>query len=379
MHVLHLIKSLGLGGAENLLLEAARHPSPRVEASFGYFLPWKDALVEPLRAAGAEVTCFPARGAAGMLARVPAVARHLRRHRVDVVHCHLPLAGVVGRLAGRLAGVPVVYTEHNLMERYHPLTRAANLATWRLQARVVAVSAEVAASIEARTAAPVPVEVVPNGVPVDRLRHDPAAAAEVRRRHRIPADAPVVGQVAVFRRQKRLDRWLEAAAAIRRGRPETHFLLVGDGPLRDEVGRRAAAGDLGEAVHLVGLQEEIVPYLSAIDLLLISSDFEGLPLALLEAMALERPVVSTAVGGIVEAVEDGETALLVPAGDAEALARAALALLADPERRRAFGRAGRSRAEALFGTPRMLAALEGVYGRVLAGARAGRAGDPPRP
>jgi glycosyltransferase involved in cell wall biosynthesis len=380
VHVLHLIKSLGLGGAENLLLEAARHPSPRgVRYGFGYFLPWKDALVEPLREAGAEVACFPARTAAGILARVPAVARHLRARRVDLLHCHLPLSGVAGRLAGRLAGVPVVYTEHNLLERYHPLTRAANLATWRLQRQVVAVSAEVAASIAGRAGGSVPVQVVANGVPVDRLRRDPEAAAALRRELGIPAEAPVVGQVAVFRRQKRLDLWLEAAREIHRQVPESRFLLVGDGPLREDVEAWAAASGLGDALHLAGLQSEIVPYLSAIDLLMISSDFEGLPLVLLEAMALERPVVSTAVGGIAEAVADGETGVLVAPGEAAALARAAVDLLRQPQRRQAMGEAARQRVERSFGTRRMLAELEQLYGRVLGGAGAGRLGDPPRP
>lgn len=379
MHVLHLIKSLGLGGAENLLLEAARHPSPQVRYSFGYFLPWKDALVAPLRETGAEVTCFPARTAAGILARAPALARHLRARRVDLLHCHLPLSGVAGRLAGRLAGVPVVYTEHNLLERYHPLTRAANLATWRLQRRVVAVSAEVAASIAGRAGGAVPVQVVTNGVPVDRLRHDQAAAAALRRELGIPAEAPVVGQVAVFRRQKRLDLWLEAAREIHRQVPESRFLLVGDGPLRAEVESWVAASGLGGAVHRVGLQPDVVPYLSAIDLLMISSDFEGLPLVLLEAMALERPVVSTAVGGIAEVVVDGETGVLVPPGDAAGLARAATDLLRQPLRRRAMGEAARQRVERAFGTRRMLAELERLYGRVVGGAGAGRLGDPPRP
>lgn len=368
MHVLHLIKGLGLGGAENLLLETARHASGEVRPSFGYFLPWKDALVAPLREAGAEVTCFPARGAAGILARVPAVARHLRRQRVDLVHCHLPLAGVAGRLAGRLAGVPVVYTEHNLMPRYHPLTRAANLATWRLQAQVVAVSDEVAASIGEHVGAAgadVPVEVVRNGVPVDRLRHDPAAAAAVRRRLGIPAAAPLVGQVAVFRRQKRLDLWLAAARRIHRQVPAAHFLLVGDGPLGGEVAAWAAAGGIAPAVHLVGLQPDVVPYLSALDVLMISSDFEGLPLVLLEAMALERPVVATAVGGVREAVADGETGLLVPPGDPAALATATVRLLADAGRRRAMGAAGRRRVEAELSSRRMLRRLEGLYARVL--------------
>ncbi len=371
MHVLHLIKSLGLGGAENLLLAAARHDSHRgVRYSFGYFLPWKDALVAPLRDAGAEVTCFAARSSAGVLARSTAVARHLRRHRVDLVHAHLPIAGVAARLAGALARVPVVYTEHNVLDRYHRLTRLANLATWRLQRQVVAVSAEVAASIARHTAAPVPVQVVANGVPVDHLRFDPRGAADVRRRLGIPEGAPVVGQVAVFRRQKRLDLWLRAAQAIRRGVPEAHFLLVGDGPLRAEVEAEAAALGLAEVVHLPGLQPEVGPYLSAMDLLMISSDFEGLPLVLLEAMAFERPVVGTAVGGVPEAVADGETGVLVAPGDPEALAAAAAALLRQPLRRRAMGEAGRRRVAAAFGTARMQEELEDLYDRVLGGAAA---------
>jgi len=365
--VLHLIKSLGLGGAENLLLATARRDSP-VDYSFAYFLPWKDALVEPLRQAGAEVTCFPAKSAAGVLARAPAVARHLRRHGIDLVHAHLPVSGVAARLAGRMAGVPVVYTEHNLMPRYHPLTRRANLWTWGLQRAVVAVSAEVAASIAVHAGDKVPVQVVANGVPVDRLRRDPTAAAALRTRLGFAADAPLVGQVAVFRSQKRLDHWLTAARKIHERLPECRFALVGDGPLRDEVERRVAAAGLDGVVHLPGLQADVTPWLSAFDLLMISSDFEGLPLVLLEAMAFEVPVVATAVGGIPETVADGETGRLVAPGDPAALATAALELLADPVRRAAMGSAARRRAESEFSTDRMLTELEDLYDRLLSGA-----------
>ncbi|HSL84432.1 MAG TPA: glycosyltransferase, partial [Thermoanaerobaculia bacterium] len=272
LRVFHLIKGLGRGGAESLLLGCGgRHGEASVAYGAGYFLPWKDALVAPLREAGVEVVRFTARTAPGMLAQVPRIASFLRRWRAGVVHCHLPLAGVAGRLAGRLAGVPVVYTEHNLMERYHPWTRRANLWTWGLQARVVAVSAEVAASIERHGGSIVPVRVVRNGVPVDRLRRDAAAGLEVRRRLGIPEDAPVVGQVAVFRRQKRLDLWLETAREIRRRRPDARFLLVGDGPLRGKVESLARELGLGDAVCFAGLQDDVRPYLSAMDLLLVSS------------------------------------------------------------------------------------------------------------
>jgi glycosyltransferase involved in cell wall biosynthesis len=228
----------------------------------------------------------------------------------------------------------------------------------------------VAESIGRHTSAPVPVQVVANGVPVDLLQPDPEGAAAVRRGLGIPAAAPVVGQVAVFRRQKRLDLWLRAAQRIAEEVPDAHFLLVGDGPLRAEVEAEVAALGLAGRVHLPGLQPEVGPYLSAMDLLLISSDFEGLPLVLLEAMALRVAVVATAVGGVAGAVADGETGVLVPPGNPGALAEAAIALLRQPARRRAMGEAARRRAEHRFSTGRMQEELEEVYDRVLGGAGA---------
>ena len=131
-----------------------------------------------------------------------------------------------------------------------------------------------------------------------------------------------------------------------------------------------AARGLAARVHLPGLQADVRPYLSALDLLMISSEFEGLPLVLLEAMALERAVVSTAVGGIPEVVVDGETGLLVAPGDPAALAAAAVRLLRQPQRLRAMGEAARRRAADRFGTRRMQEELEDLYDRVLHGAAA---------
>lgn len=370
LRVFHLIKGLGRGGAEGLLLGCGdRGPDAPVTYGTGYFLPWKDALVEPLQDAGVEVVRFTARGGTGMLARVPRIAAFLRSWRADLLHCHLPLAGVAGRLAGRRAGVPVLYTEHNLMERYHPWTRRANLWTWGLQERVVAVSGEVADSIARHAGSRVPVRVVRNGVPVAHLRRDPEAGAALRWRLGIPEDAPVVGQVAVFRRQKRLDLWLETAREVLRRRPETRFVLVGDGPRRQETEAQARELGIEDAVSFPGLQDDVRPFLSAMDLLLITSEFEGLPLVLLEAMALELPVVSTRVGGIPEVVRHGETGRLAPFGRPEKAAAAILELLASPAERVALGRAGRRRVAEEFGTDRMLGELEALYREVVDAAR----------
>lgn len=360
MKVCQLIKGLGRGGAEQLLPQviaagAARH-------AVGFFLPWKDALVPELERMGVPVRCFGSRNPVRMLLAARQVARWIADERADLLHAHLPLAGVVGRLAGRMAGVPVVYTEHNLQPRYHPLTRRANAWTWPWQRAVVAVSQEVADSIAAHLGGRVPVQVVKNGIDVARFAPVPEERAALRERLAIPADAPVVGTVAVFRAQKRLDLWLEAAARLG---PATRLLLVGDGPLRAEVEARARSLGLTGRVVFAGLQAEVRPFYGAMDLFMSSSEFEGLPLALLEAMAAGLPVVVTAVGGVPEVVEPGRQGALVPPGDPAALAREAGALLADEALRARLGAAGRERVRAAFGVERMAAELERLYASIL--------------
>jgi L-malate glycosyltransferase len=365
IRIFHLIKSLGRGGAEVLLPETLRFGDrERFTYGYGYFLPWKHALVPALHALDAEVTCFPARSATIPLA-AGRVARHLETWRADLLHCHMPLAGAVGRLAGRLAGVPVVYTEHNRMERFHPLTRWLNRATWRLQDQAIAVSGDVATSIRRHTRADVPLEIVLNGVDVDRFRRSHGDPSAVREALGIPADAPVVGTVAVFRVQKRLDDWLRAARLLRGSHPDAHFVIVGDGPLREDVLGLIRELDLEGIVHLPGLQEDVRPYLAAIDVYMMSSIFEGLPIALLEAMAMECAVVSTSVGGIPEVVRPGENGYLVEPGRPEELARVVCDLLLTPDRSRRLGEAARRTVQSQFSMTRMAGQLEQIYLSVL--------------
>lgn len=343
----------------------------RFTYAYGYFLPWKDAMVPSLQAQGADVTCFPARSNLGILLAAGRIAAHLRRWEADVLHCHLPVAGAVGRLAGRLAGVPVVYTEHNTMERYHPVTRRLNLSTWRWQERVIAVSAEVAASIRSHADPRIPVEVVLNGVDVERFRRDATDPAAVRARWGIPPGAPVVGTVAVFRVQKRLQDWLQGARLLLDRHPEIHFLLVGDGPEREELVALSRSLGLDGRVHFTGLQEDVRPFLAAMDVYLMSSLFEGLPVAMLEAMAMRCAVVATSVGGIPEVVRAEENGFLVEPGRPESLAEATSALLTTPERLRCIGEAARHTVAEHFSMRRMARELESTYAEVLARYRNG--------
>jgi glycosyltransferase involved in cell wall biosynthesis len=364
--VFHLIKSLGRGGAEVLLSEGLAFSNRDLfEYSYGYFLPWKNAMVSSLQDQGAKVFCFDCNHTGSMIFSIPQLTWFLKRLKVDLIHCHLPWAGVVGRLAARLARIPIVYTEHNVMERYHSWTRRANLLTWQLLDSVVAVSDEVNASIQKHAGNAVPVSVVRNGIAVNAFTSSPQERKRIRHELSIPQEAAVVGTVAVFRPQKDLHCWLRAARLIQAQVPGTHFLLVGDGILRKEIESLAESLGLSGVTHFTGLQQQVSPFLSAMDIYMNSSIFEGLPLALLEAMSASLPVVATAVGGVPEVIADAANGFLVPPRNPKALASKACLLLANPQIRAQFGTNSRRLVEQNFDIQRMVQDLEQLYLHVI--------------
>ncbi len=140
IRVLQVIKSLGRGGAETLLVETLKlHDRDKFDFHYIYFLPWKNQLVDGLIANGGKVSCFPANNNIQLLLKVRKLVRYIRENEIDLIHAHLPWAGVVARLAGKMTGIPVIYTEHNKQERYHFATRLLNLTSMNLLSTVVEV------------------------------------------------------------------------------------------------------------------------------------------------------------------------------------------------------------------------------------------------
>ncbi len=366
VRVLHLIKSLNRGGAETLLAEGLRFADrERFELSYAFFNPALDALAPTLAAGGARVTCLGGDNHLTMLARTGRVARHLREQRIDLLHCHLPMAGVVGRVAARMADVPTVYTEHNKPEWYRRPTFLLNAWTYDMQQHVIAVSASVERSVRRFIRPRVPVTIVRNGIDASAFRRVAADGERARRHFGIPLDAPVVGNVAALIPQKRLHDWIEAAAAIHARRPDTRFLLVGEGPQEEELTRRIAARGLRAVVHLCGVQADVRPYLAAMDIYMMSSAYEGLPVALLEAMAMGCVPACTTVGGIPEVVRDGYNGLLTDPGRPDRLAERVTELLDAPALRRTAAVAARRTVEDDFGMERMSREVESIYLTVL--------------
>jgi glycosyltransferase involved in cell wall biosynthesis len=362
--VLMLTKGLGRGGTERLLAGAVRHlDRARFAVEVAYLLPWKDAFVGEVEAAGVPVHCLEAPRASS-IGWVPRLRRLVREHDIDLVHTHMPVPAAVARsvLPGRRPAF--VHTEHNLWGRYRLPTRLANRATYGRNAAVIAVSDGVAASIRSR----VPVDVVTHGIDIERLHRADDARREVRREARrqlgLDADAPVIGTVGNFTAKKDQATLLAAAARLADEHPGLRVVLVGSGPLEDDLRSRSRQLGLGDTVVFAGSRDDVFDLLPAFDVFTLSSRFEGLPISLLEAMASGVPPVVTRVGGIPEVVTDGDDGVLVEPGDPEGLATALGKLLADPGRRAELATGAVERAAA-FDLAHAVRRIEAIYDRAL--------------
>jgi glycosyltransferase involved in cell wall biosynthesis len=365
--ILHIIKSLGRGGAELLLpASLSTHDKEKFDFHYLYFLPWKNQVVHEIEQEGGTVVCFPAKNNVEIIMKAGKIAAYVRTHNIQLIHCHLPWAGIVGRIVGRLTGVPVVYTEHNKWERYHKLTYWMNKLSFASQQQVIAVSGEVARSIQTHYHRERPrIQVVQNGIDTGKFTRCRRMERDIRRELNIPANATVIGIACVFRVQKRLTIWLEIASRLQKKHPGIRFIIVGDGILRNEVHQKARELDMESHVYFAGLQTEMRPWLKAMDIFMMCSEFEGLPIALLEAMSMECVPACTDAGGIPEVIRDEVNGLLVPVSDPWQLAHRLSALLFQPERLALMKRAARQTVVQHFSMNKMVALLETIYSRVI--------------
>lgn len=361
--ILLLIKGLGRGGAERLLVSSARYADKdRFAYEVAYLLPWKDALVPDLQGVGVPVHCLKGARGVGWVGRLRSL---VLERRIELVHGHSPYPMVGARLA-LPRSCRLVYTEHNLWSRYHPATYWANLVTYPRNDHVFAVSEQV--RLSARY--PVGLGLLPMPA-IETLHHGPdpevlssVSPMGVREELGLPEGVPVVGTVANLKPHKGLQHLLLAAKDVRRAVPDARFVVVGQGPLLGELRDRAGELGLDGAVVFTGYRDDAVRVASSFDVFVLSSLHEGLSIALVEAMALGKPVVVTAVGGLPEVVANEQQGLVVPAADAGALARGIVSLLSDDARRLRLGSAARLRA-AQFDIQKAVRRVEDVYEELL--------------
>jgi glycosyltransferase involved in cell wall biosynthesis len=364
--ILHLIKGLARGGAEQLLINQAPYlDRSRFDYEIAYLLPDHSALVGELERAGLPVHCLDGARGAGWVVRL---RRLVRKRGIDLIHDHSPYCAIGTRLGVRRRSSPcLVYTEHNVWEAYHRATYWGNLLTYPRSDHVFAVSDHVRASIR------YPRSFQFRSMPkVETLYHgiDPAAVSRwespdgVREELGVPPDAPLVGTVANFRPSKGHTVLLDAAVRVRQAVPDVRFVLVGLGPLESQIKRKARELGLDGTVIFAGARDDAPRVAGACDLFALPSVYEGLAIALIEAMALGKPAVVTRAGGLTEVVEHGKQGLVVNPGDSEALAEAITGLLRDPDLRRQLGQAARLRA-ARFDIRKAVLRHEEVYEELL--------------
>ena len=365
--VLHLIKGLAVGGAEQLLLSlTAAGDLQRFDYHVAHVVTnASEYLTEELTSAGVAVHCLGVSSHYDLrwLSRLRAL---LIGERIDLVHLHLPYTAALGRLVVR--SIPrsrrprIVHTQHNTWQHTTPVVRALHRATYRLDDADIAVSRSVWAalprSLRPRT------EVVVHGLPFADFGDTPLARSEVRAEFGILPDEVLVATVANMRKEKGYEVLLEAARRLVSEGLPVRFVAVGHGPLAEQVRRARDELGLGSRFLLTGFRSDALRILAGSDIFVLASHHEGFPVAVMEALAVGLPVVSTAVGDVPDTVGKGGGGLVVPPGDPAALADALRALILEPSRRRQMAEAART-AGSQFDIRRATARLEEIYDTLL--------------
>jgi len=365
LRLLLIVDSLEVGGAERHVVDLAaalRRKGHKVEVACSV----AGGLAQRLQEAGVPFRPLTERLVKRRVSPAYArgVGRLLMEKRFDLVHAHIYASAVAAAIATRKRGPQLVITEHTEASWQTWWTRQVSRWAHGRASHTIAVSTPIRRRlVEKDRVPPDRVSLIPNAV-------IPAPDEPPDLSGTLPdgwLEDPLVGVVARLQPEKGVATFLEAAARVSKDSSGTRFLVVGDGPLREEL--LGLAGRLGieDRVHFLGYRTDARALIGLLDVLVVPSLTEGSPLIVLEAMAAGVPVVASAVGGIPDQARHGEEGFLVPPGDPEALAGALGELLRDPDRARLMGEAGQRRTENGFSHETLVRRIEGVYRAVLEG------------
>jgi glycosyltransferase involved in cell wall biosynthesis len=381
IHVAHLIESLGSGGAERLLYTNLKQlASGPIRSTVVTVFSQPDEWAEPIRALGVPVVSLDCSSLRDLMRGVSRMRGWLRRARPDLVHSHLWSANVIGRVAGRLSAIPVISSIHN--PDHEPEAwddgsgvsiakrRAARLIDrWTARfgcERMIAVSDYVRHSAQRHLLFPLDrIELIYNPIDVDTfMPGNSLGGEELLRAYGIAADGPLLLNVGRVSPQKGMLYAIRAMPAILARHPGARLISIGqmsDRPWLAELRAHAQQQGVADRVHFLGSQRDVASFLRACDLFVFPSLYEGMGIALIEAMATGRACVASAVGPIPEVMRNKVDGWLVQPADADELAHAVCLLLDDPAKRAALGAAAAETALAHFHPRSAAEKLTGVY------------------
>lgn len=360
----YFIDHLKVGGAQRHLVEVLRHLDRARFCPQVWTLRGEGELIAEVAGLGVPVQSFGLGDRLQDPRSLPLFVRAIRRFRqegVHIVHCYLSVANVVGTIVARLAQVPILLVSKRSLDQYKRRVEAwGHWTVNRLADRVTANAQAVKRFVIQEEGCPADkIVVIPNGVREECSAHCSREAE--RAALGIGPTEPVVGTIGRLAWKKGQAYLLEAAADVIQHKPETLFVLVGDGPLRQELADKAQALGIASRVRFLGQRLDTHAMLAVFDIFVLPSVIEGMSNALLEAQALAKPVVVTDVGGNAEIVLHEETGLVVPPRQPNVMAQALVRVLSDTRFAQRVGEAGRSAVFERFGFPAMLNAMQTLY------------------
>lgn len=366
VRVLHIITNLALGGAQkNALYIIANLDGKKYEKYF-VSAPWGglyDDIGQYNEISFHFFKCLK-RGISPIqdIRAFFALARFMLRNKVSIVHTHSSKAGILGRWAAKFAKIPIIiHSVHgwSFHEYLHKPVKAVYIFLERLTARIttrfIAVSdSDIKKGLDNKIGTAKQYELIRYGIETNKFYK---VGKQQNRQKKL-----TVGMIACLKAQKNPLDFIKAAAVIAKQNKEVDFVCIGDGPLRHKMENEIKRNELGPRVKLLGWRKDIPDLISMMDIVVLSSLWEGLPIALLEAMASAKPIVAYNADGIREAVKQGENGYLVTPGDAAGLAKRIQELLDNRQLAESMGQKGRKRFEkAAFSAAYMMKAIENLY------------------
>lgn len=365
INLLHLKTSANIGGAEVMLTYWPKYLN---KERFNQFVIFAEAgpLVKIIGNLGLPVECIADfKGLKGII-RLPGLVSFIRNNKIDLIHAHGARVNLWGSIASLMTGVPIIATEHGI-DLWRGRKHIFNMLD-RLSAKVnklrVGVSPAVCEMLKAHGIGHDKVVCINNGIDVERFNISIDVNAK-KRELGIPIDARVIGTVGRLVEQKGHRYLLEAAKIVLKELSDTRFIIVGDGQLRYELEEQALSLGIKEEVIFTGQRDDIPELMAIMDIFVLPSITEGLPLVLLEAMAARKPVVASSVSGIPYVIEADINGLLVPAQDIKSLSDKIICLLKDGHKAESLASQGLRTVTDKYNARDMVAKYESVYARAI--------------